>query len=426
MTYAETLDYLYTTTPSFQSVGADAYKPGLERVSAFCRHLGNPQRDYLTIHIAGTNGKGSVSNMLCSILMHAGYRVGLFTSPHLKDFRERMRVSSEMISEREVVDFVARHRQTMQQLDLSFFEMTTAMAFDFFSRQDVEVAIIETGLGGRLDATNIITPILSLVTNIGLDHTDLLGDTLQAIAAEKAGIAKRGVAMILGEGSEEYNSVFEQHTSRIGSQLIYAEPQFVCSAEGQRIHLERLRDGHRFTFDLDLEGDYQLKNVVTAAAAADYLHEHTPITICKKAFLEGLSSVCATTAFAGRWQRLSSSPLTICDTGHNAHGIRYVAKQLQRVMSQHNRLFCVIGFVRDKDVEEVLRLLPRDAHYIFTQAQTKRALPAQELATLAERAGLRGEVVANAEEALTQARKQATADDVIFIGGSNYVVSEIL
>ena len=223
MNYSQTIEYLFSTTPSFQQVGADAYKPGLERICDFCHYLGDPQKNYLTIHVAGTNGKGSVSHMLASVLQHAGYRVGLFTSPHLRDFRERMRVDGKMISEREVVDFVARHKAKMRELDLSFFEMTTAMAFDFFAASEVEIAVIETGLGGRLDATNIITPEVSVVTNIGLEHTDLLGDTIEKVAFEKAGIIKAGVPIVLGEASEQYNAVFEQRATELNSRVIYAE-----------------------------------------------------------------------------------------------------------------------------------------------------------------------------------------------------------
>ena len=275
MNYAQTIEYLFTTTPSFQQVGADAYKPGLERILSFCHHLGDPQKNYKTIHVAGTNGKGSVSHMLASVLQHSGYRVGLFTSPHLRDFRERMRVDGEMISERRVVDFVARHKDKMRELDLSFFEMTTAMAFDFFSASDVEVAVIETGLGGRLDATNVILPELCVVTNIGLEHTDLLGDTIEKVAAEKAGIIKPLVPIILGEANEQYNHVFEQRAAACGSRVIYAEQELKVverrrERDFQHIVLHRERDAHRFEIDMDLVGEYQCHNVVTAAAAADY------------------------------------------------------------------------------------------------------------------------------------------------------------
>lgn len=426
MDYAQTLEYLYTSTPSFQQVGADAYKPGLERIEEFCRSLGSPEKHYPTIHIAGTNGKGSTSHMIASVLMHSGYRVGLFTSPHLKDFRERMRIDGEMISEREVVEFVARHRSTMEALSLSFFEMTAAMAFDFFSRHDVEVAVIETGLGGRLDATNLITPLLSVITNVGFDHTDLLGNTLQQIAAEKAGIIKHRIPVILGERSAEYDEVFISHARAQQSLLHFAQEQ--CKTElldEGYYRLHRIRDGHTFDLRLDLTGDYQRHNLKTAAVALDILHLHTPLTIPRRAFINGIEQAASTTHLAGRWQIISQRPLTICDTGHNAHGIKYVAEQLQRTRSEQGRLICVIGFVRDKDVEEVLRLLPADAHYIFTAPATKRALAADELAQMAARCALRGIVRNSVTEAIAEAKKIATDDDLIFIGGSNYVVAEI-
>ncbi len=431
MNYAQTIEYLFTTTPSFQQVGADAYKPGLERILSFCHHLGDPQKNYKTIHVAGTNGKGSVSHMLASVLQHSGYRVGLFTSPHLRDFRERMRVDGEMISERRVVDFVARHKDKMRELDLSFFEMTTAMAFDFFSASDVEVAVIETGLGGRLDATNVILPELCVVTNIGLEHTDLLGDTIEKVAAEKAGIIKPSVPIILGEADEQYNHVFEQRAAACGSRVIYAEQELKVverrrERDFQHIVLHRERDAHRFEIDMDLVGEYQCHNVVTAAAAADYLDTSTQLTIPRRDFLEGMAEVAATTSLAGRWQRLADAPYTVCDTGHNAHGIKYVAEELQRLAPYYNRQICVVGFAKEKSIDDILPLLPRNAYYIFTQASTPRALPAEALASKALAFGLEGELSPTVAEALARAREIATEQDMIFIGGSNFVVAEIV
>ena len=431
MNYAQTIEYLFTTTPSFQQVGADAYKPGLERILSFCHHLGDPQKNYKTIHVAGTNGKGSVSHMLASVLQHSGYRVGLFTSPHLRDFRERMRVDGEMISERRVVDFVARHKDKMRELDLSFFEMTTAMAFDFFSASDVEVAVIETGLGGRLDATNVILPELCVVTNIGLEHTDLLGDTIEKVAAEKAGIIKPSVPIILGEANEQYNHVFEQRAAACGSRVIYAEQELKVverrrERDFQHIVLHRERDAHRFEIDMDLVGEYQCHNVVTAAAAADYLDTCTQLTIPRRDFLEGMAEVAATTSLAGRWQRLADAPYTVCDTGHNAHGIKYVADELKRLAPYYNRQICVIGFAKEKSIDDILPLLPRTAYYIFTQASTPRALPAEALASKALAFGLEGELSCTVSEALARAREIATEQDMIFIGGSNFVVAEIV
>ena len=431
MNYAQTIEYLFTTTPSFQQVGADAYKPGLERIRDFCHYLGDPQLNYLTIHVAGTNGKGSVSHMLASVLQHAGYRVGLFTSPHLRDFRERMRVDGNMITEREVVDFVARHKAKMRELDLSFFEMTTAMAFDFFSTAEVEVAVIETGLGGRLDATNIITPEVSVVTNIGLEHTDLLGDTIEKVAAEKAGIIKPHIPIVLGEANEQYNHVFEHRAAELGSRVIYAEPDFEIversrERDFQHIVLNRLRDVHRFEIDMDLVGEYQYHNVITAAAAADYLDRYTNITIPRRAFVEGMANVVKTTSLAGRWQRLSDKPYIVCDTGHNAHGIKYVADELQRLASHYERQICIIGFAKEKSIDDILPLLPRNAYYIFTQASSPRALPVAQLAEKAASFGLNGEMRSTVAQALSYAREIATERDMIFIGGSNFIVAEIV
>lgn len=431
MNYTQTLEYLFNSLPSFQQVGADAYKPGLERITDFCRYLGNPQRNYHTIHVAGTNGKGSVSHILASILQQAGYRVGLFTSPHLKDFRERMRVDGEMISKQKVVNFVDRNRQKMEELGLSFFEMTAAMAFDFFAYSDVEVAVIETGLGGRLDATNIITPVVSVITNVGLDHTDLLGSELQQIAREKAGIIKKSVGVIIGESNEAYNEVFEARAAELKSQVIYAERAFECLSQkfeegGQRIALKRLRDGYYYDMKLDLNGTFQCKNLRTAAAVADYLHESTPLTISRRAFVEGVATTAQQTSLVGRCQILEQNPLIVCDTGHNAHGISVMVNDMRRMIQNGGRLICVVGFSADKDLDAILAVLPHEAYYIFTQADNHRAASAESVARRAIDVGFFGEVVDNVAKALSKAREKASPEDVIFICGSNYVVAEVL
>lgn len=429
MNYNQTLEFLFQSLPAFESKGATAYKPGLERITAFCRHLGNPQRNFFTVHVAGTNGKGSVSHIIASVLQQAGYRTGLFTSPHLQDFRERIRVDGEMIPKQKVVNFVDKHRDKMVDLELSFFEMTAAMAFDYFAQSDVEVAVIETGLGGRLDATNIIVPILSVITNISLEHTALLGDTLQKIAAEKAGIIKKSIPVVIGEGDDRYNDVFEQAAAANRSKVVYAEQAFRCEEhriEGgsQRFRLRRTRDDRPFDVTLDLQGNYQCRNIVTASAAIDFLHEETPLTISRRAYLEGMRSAAANTVLQGRWQTLAENPLTVCDTGHNPNGIACVAEQLRA--TPHRDLYCVLGFVRDKDLAHILPLLPRDAHYIFTQAKTQRALPAGELTQKAAIYGLHGETVADVPAAVARARELAAPEDMIFIGGSTYVVAEAL
>ena len=429
MNYTQTIEFLFSSMPSFQEKGVCAYKPGLERVTAFCRHLGNPQRNYFTIHVAGTNGKGSVSHMLASILQQAGYRTGLFTSPHLSDFRERVRVDGEMISKQKVVNFVDKHHDKMVELGLSFFEMTAALAFDYFAQSDCEVVVVETGLGGRLDATNIILPAVSVVTNVGLEHTDLLGDTLQKIAAEKAGIIKKSIPLVIGESNEEYNSVFEEVAAANKSKVIYAEQTFRLDEhrhEGCKQHFEvsRLRDNYKYSFELDLEGDYQWHNVVTACTVADYLHEETPLTISRRAFIDGISNVVGETSLRGRWQTLQTEPRVICDTGHNAHGLHYVTEQLKGLKC--GKLYCVIGFVKDKNIDEILPMFPADAHYIFTQASIERAVDAEALAAKAAAFGLQGEVVREVPKALARAKELAATDDVIFVGGSTFVVAEVL
>ena len=429
MNYTQTLEFLYSSLTSFQQVGDSAYKPGLERITSFCRHLGNPQRNFFTIHGAGTNGKGSVSHMLASILQNAGYRTGLFTSPHLQDFRERIRVDGEMIPKQRVVNFVDKHHDKMVELDLSFFEMTAAMAFEHFAQSDVEVAVIETGLGGRLDATNIIVPILSIITNIGMEHTSLLGSTIEQIAGEKAGIIKKSRPLLVGESNESYNGVFERVAAELKSPLVYAEQIFACTAHSadekyQNFTLNRLRDGFQFSIDVDLLGDYQMQNVVTVSAAADYLHEYTPLTISRRAFLEGLRDAAAVTGLCGRWQKISDAPLTICDTGHNAHGIALVVEQLKH--THYERLYVVMGVVKDKDLSAILPLLPKDAHYIFTAANISRALDAKSLAERAAEYGLQGEVIEGVGAAVARARSLARPTDMIFIGGSTFTVAESL
>ena len=431
MNYTQTLDFLFTALTSFQEKGASAYKPGLERISAFCRHLGNPQRNFFTIHVAGTNGKGSVSHILASVLQQAGYRTGLYTSPHLQDFRERIKVDGEMIPKQKVVNFVDKHREKMEELELSFFEMSTALAFDYFAQSDVEVAVIETGLGGRLDATNIVVPLLSVITNIGMDHTALLGDTPEAIAREKAGIIKKSIPFVLGEANEAYNGVFEQAAAANKTRVTYAEREFVCEAhemraDGQRFRMVRRRDGHTLDFGLDLLGEYQRRNVLTALTTLDLLHEQTPLTISRRAFVVGAECAARATALQGRWQLLGEQPRILCDTGHNAHGLRYIGAELNRMSESYARQFCVLGFAKDKNLDEIFPLLPLSAHYIFTEASVSRALPAEELAAKAAAAGLRGEVVKGVAAALAHARELAAAEDMIFVGGSNFVVAEVL
>lgn len=430
MNYTETLDYLFSSMPSFQQVGGDAYKPGLERISEFCRMIGNPQRNYFVIHIAGTNGKGSVSNMLAAVLQQAGYHTGLFTSPHLTDFRERIRVNGEMISKQKVVNFVDRHREEMERLQLSFFEMTTAMAFDYFAQSDVEVAVIETGLGGRLDATNIVQPLISVITNIGLEHTEYLGDSLPKIAREKGGIIKKCTTVVVGEKNPNYNLVLEEIAADLRSELIYANEAFTignCSFEGDKqvVTLNRTRDGYPYQLRLDLLGEYQRQNLATVATVLDTLHEKSPLSISRRAFVEGVREVSQLTSFRGRWQVLSPNPLVVCDTAHNEHGIAEVAKQLKSRTSG-GKLLCVMGFCEDKEFSKMLALMPGDAHYIFTQASIRRAAPTDKIAEVATSLRLNFEVAVSVEEALAKAQQQLREGDMLYIGGSTFVVAEAL
>ena len=429
MNYNETLDYLFNSLPSFQQVGAFAYKPGLERISDFCRKIGNPQRNYFIIHIAGTNGKGSVSNMLASVLQQAGYQVGLFTSPHLTDFRERIRVNGEMISKQKVVNFVSKYRKDMEEADLSFFEMTTALAFDYFAQSDVEVAVIETGLGGRLDATNIVIPAVSVITNVGLEHTDLLGDSLPKIAREKGGIIKKSIPVIVGEKNSAYNLVIEDIAADRRSTVIYAEQCFEChkqyyECDYQVFNMLRTRDNQPYTLRIPLLGNYQRQNISIVCAVADYLHENTPLSISRRAFVEGLRECAATTGFMGRWERISENPTIICDTAHNAHGLEFVAKQLKEIKG--GKLYCVMGFCEDKNIRQMLSLMPTDAHYIFTRANSRRAATTSAIAAIATEIGLEFECKESVSEAVDYAKSIMGSNDTLFIGGSTFVVAEIL
>lgn len=430
MTYQETLDYLFNALPSFQNVGSEAYKPGLDNITAFCRRLGNPQRRYRTIHVAGTNGKGSVSHTIASVLQSAGYHVGLFTSPHLIDFRERIRVDGQTIEQSDVVAFVERNRESMEQLGLSFFEMTAAMAFKYFERCKVDVAVIETGLGGRLDATNIISPELCVITNIGLEHTDLLGDTIAKIAAEKAGIIKRGTPVIIGESHPESDEVFEQTALAMTAPICFADQAFECcdvkplGAGRSRYTIRALGNGTERELEYDLQGLCQRKNIVTAFTALKILHDYTDLSINNRALREGFRDAAFQTGLMGRWQSIDTNPLTICDTAHNAHGLADVMAQVEAL--EASELWIVLGVVADKDVEAILPLMPRSAHYVFTSASVKRALPAGELARRFEAGGIRGEVVEGVRNAVAYARQKAAKGGVVFVGGSTFVVAEAL
>ncbi|MCC8036253.1 MAG: bifunctional folylpolyglutamate synthase/dihydrofolate synthase [Rikenellaceae bacterium] len=434
MDYKQTLDKLYTMLPDFQRVGAGAYKPGLERIAEFVAELGAPQDKYKIIHVAGTNGKGSVSHMLSSILTAAGCRTGLYTSPHLRDFRERIRIDGEMIPEDDVVEFARGNMPAMENLGLSFFEATAAMAFRYFADNGVDFAVIETGLGGRLDATNIVRPVLGIVTNIGLDHTNLLGDTLRQIAQEKAGIIKEGVPVVIGERDEDTEPVFRRAAREKGSEIIFAQDffRFVGSdrPDGQEYdrdtqavyNIENLKTGTVHRYRCDLAGIYQRRNIVTVLGAVEELRRQG-IAIPEEALFEGLATAAFSTGLRGRWQILHRSPLVVCDTGHNAHGIEQVVRQISA--QKYERLYMVIGFVKDKELGSILPLLPKEAYYLFTSPGIGRALPADVLAREAHLHGLGGEVCPEVVRAVEKAKRMATARDMVFVGGSTFTVAEL-
>lgn len=427
MDYAATLDYLFKQLPMFSRIGAAALKEGLTNTIELCNAVGNPQQKFRTIHIAGTNGKGSTSHMLAAILQQAGYKTGLYTSPHLKDFRERIKVNGEMCSEDFVVAFTEKIKPQIQTLEPSFFEITVAMAFDYFAEQLVDVAVIEVGLGGRLDSTNIITPELSIITNIGLDHVHILGDTLPKIAYEKAGIIKKNIPVVIGEALPETKPVFEEKAALENAPTIFAEDEkYVSEWQYTNHHLDvTVADKHtddRKAYTLDLPGVYQLKNIVTVLTAVHQLQKQG-WHITEEHITAGLAHAKKLTGLHGRWDVIQQHPTIVLDVAHNADGLKQVAEQLE--LSTYNTLRIVIGMVKDKDVAASLALLPRYATYYFTKAQLPRALPETELAEIARGIGLKGQVYATVTEALNAAKQHAHKDDLILVCGSVFVVGEV-
>ena len=428
MNYEETIQYLYAALPVFHRIGKAAYKANMDNAIILDNHFNNPHTNYKTIHVAGTNGKGSVSHILASVLQTAGYKTGLYTSPHLFNFRERIRINGNMISEQLVIDFVAENRQLIEQLKPSFFEITSAMAFYLFAKENVDIAVIETGLGGRLDSTNIISPEISVITNIGLDHTEFLGNTLADIAKEKAGIIKPHTPVVIGEKHAETTNVLKQIAESRNAPLYFAEECFeIVSAkkrEGKQIfdinHLNKL-PSENMTISIDLEGNYQQKNVITAISALAILKKN--LAISSNAIGEGLSNTALNTNLQGRWQILKTQPLVIADTGHNAHGLAYTMKQLEE--TNHENMYIVFGVAEDKDIDSIVPFLPKTAYYYFTNAAISRAMKAEQLAQICVAAGLKGEIVNSVKEAVKKAIDKATANDVVFIGGSTFVVAEI-
>lgn len=424
MTYQETIDYLYCQRPAFERQGASGYKPGLQTTLDLAEQFGNPYRQYRIIHVAGTNGKGSVSHMLATMLQLNGYRVGLYTSPHFVDFRERIRVNGKMISQDEVVTFIEEFKQMRFDGSPSFFELTTILAMRYFANQHVDVAVLETGLGGRLDSTNIVKPILSVITNVSYDHTEFLGQTLPQIANEKAGIIKAGVPVVIGEAQEEVRRVFEQQAHKLEAPVTFAEdtPELIAiKHEADQLSVTTRRFG---TFVCELEGNYQRHNINTALVA-ERLLEDMGFKFEPNLVSDSFCRITSSTGLMGRWMTIGNDPCRIiCDSGHNIAGISSVMKQLRQLC--YSRLHIVVGFMADKDLLHILPLLPVDAIYYFTQAQTARALKSHELHELAAQYGLTGQCYDDVKHALDAARDAAKEDDLIYVGGSMYVLAELL
>ncbi len=406
MNYSETLDYLYNSTPVFHLQGGSAYKPGLDNTNRLLEALGNPHRTFKSIHIAGTNGKGSTSHMITAVLQEAGYRTGLYTSPHLVDFGERIRINGTMIEQQYVIDFVENHRSLLEEIRPSFFEITMCLAFAYFASQNIDIAIIEVGLGGRLDSTNVISPEVCVITNIGLDHTDFLGTTLPEIASEKAGIIKSFTPVVIGETHPDTAPIFIEKAHEMNAPILFAD----------QVEVDALPQS-------DLQGIYQTKNRQTAHIAIQELIK-LDYNISPDHIASGFAHTCALTGLRGRWEILQHNPKVICDTGHNSHGIHMIAKQLASLSC--NTLRIVIGFVKDKDIDHILAMLPTDATYYFTQASTPRAMNANELRIWAANYKLKGTYYSKVTDAYHSALTESHPDDVIFVGGSNFVVGEFL
>jgi len=429
MNYKETLDWLFNQLPMYQRQGKAAYKANLDNTLDLDDYFDHPHRKFKSIHVAGTNGKGSVSHMLASVLYESGYKVGLYTSPHLKDFRERIKVNGTMVSEEFVVQFVHDHQNKFKEIQPSFFEMTVAMAFDYFEKQKVDVAIVEVGMGGRLDSTNIIDPDLSIITNIGLDHTAFLGNTLEEIAHEKAGIIKNNIPVIIGQNQLETKSVFEKIAKNENTTLYFADEYYQIDYEMLSLDNKQvfnIKSDEVIIFDklkLDLLGIYQKKNILTVLKAIDLLVEQD-YKIDKNSMYSGLSSVISNTGLMGRWQILDVNPLVICDTGHNQEGISSIIDQIKK--TPHKDLHIVFGVVDDKNIDRILDLLPRNAKYYFAKAKIPRALDQEILKEKAKKYNLLGDSYSNVTDALKNAKKNAGLNDLIFIGGSTFVVAEVV
>lgn len=427
MTYQEAVDYLCVRTPMFQQIGAGAYKEGIGTTLLLDEHSGHPHRYFSTVHIAGTNGKGSTAHTLAAIFQSAGYRTGLYTSPHILDFSERIRVNGLPINPDFVTDFLETNRSFYEPLHPSFFELTTAMAFAYFRHCEADIAIIETGLGGRLDCTNIITPELSVITNIGFDHMQFLGDTIAKIAGEKAGIIKPGIPAVIGEDCPETRPVFQAKADENSSKIVFAQDncKIISSSNKQgALYYETIPFPH---LQSELSGFCQYNNANSILHAVDELRLRGWI-LPERAVREGFANVCSLTGLAGRWQKLSSSPDIVCDTGHNSHGLKYVARHLEEISSRpgFGQLRIVFGMVNDKDIDVVLELMPADAVWYFTQAGVRRALPATELQARAASFGHTGKAFGTVSEAVKAAVAESSPEDFIYVGGSTFVVADLM
>lgn len=428
MTYEETIQYLFNSAPLFQHVGGAAYKEGLSTTHILDAHFNHPHNQYKTIHIAGTNGKGSCAHTIAAILQHTGLKVGLYTSPHLVDFRERIRINGEMMPQQYVIDFVEKERSFFEPLHPSFFELTTALAFKYFAEQHVDVAVIEVGLGGRLDCTNIISPILSVITNISFDHTQFLGNTLAQIASEKAGIIKHKVPVIIGECNAETRSVFEHKAHEVEAPILFAEDnKEVLSSEFSDLYGHKLRHYTTRSFgDIygELTGECQIKNANTILCA---LHSLSKIfSVTHEDITYAFEHVCKMTGLRGRWQILQERPTIICDTGHNTGGWQYLAHQLAQIATSGNKLHIVFGMASDKDIERVMSTLPHEACYYWTKASVKRATSEQTIANIATKYDLHGKTYSNVAEAYEAAVNNASTNDYIYVGGSSFIVADLL
>ena len=429
MNYQETLEFLYSRLPMFQRIGAAAYKADLNTTLEICRRLNHPENRFRSLHVAGTNGKGSVSHLLASVFQEAGFKTGLFTSPHLKDFRERIKINGEEIPEDYVIDFVKKNTPLIDNLSPSFFEYTFALAIQYFADMKVDMAIMETGMGGRLDSTNVIMPELSVITNIGFDHTQFLGDTLHKIATEKAGITKSGIPVVIGETQDAVKDVFIQVAEKSKSPIYFADDlvnlfNFNKSIAPVVVFDVAVKEKYKIeNLNCPLTGNYQQKNLITLFGALTVL-KNMNYDLSEKDIRKGIENVIANTKISGRWQVLSDKPLTICDTGHNLDGIKYIVNQIHSY--KYDSLHWVLGMVNDKNINDILAILPKEATYYFCKANIPRGMDAHQLKSIAENYQLEGNDYSSVKQAYEAARKNATPSDMVFIGGSTFVVAEIL